>query len=113
LRVINEAEQGLVGGGGGHQAQHRQSDQETVGRGSDTAAKGYVQRLALRLRQLIEAIHQWRTQLLQAGEWELHVRLHARHLDTAKLGRQLRHKGQQDGFSDASFSAKNQNLVVT
>ena len=54
LRVIDDAEQGLVVGGGGHQAQHRQPDQETVRRRSDAAAEGDVQRLALRFGQFIE-----------------------------------------------------------
>ena len=84
LRVIDDAEQGLVVGGGRHQAQHRQPDQETVRGRPDTAAERYVQRLALRFRQFVDVIHQRRAQLLQAGECELHIGLNACHLDTAE-----------------------------
>ena len=84
LRVVDDAEQGLVVGGRGHQAQHRQPDQETVRRRPDAAAERDVQRLALWFRQLVEVIQQRRAQLLQSGEGELHVGLHARHLDAAE-----------------------------
>ena len=83
LRVIDDAEQGLIVGGCGHQAQHRQPDQETVRRCPDAAAKGDVQCLALWFRKFIKVIQQRCAQLLQSGEGELHVGLHAGHLDTA------------------------------
>jgi len=73
----------LVVGDCGHQAQHRQPNQETVGRCTNATAKGYVQCLALRFRKFIEVIQQRCGQLLQSGEGELHVGLHAGELDTA------------------------------
>ena len=80
LRVVDDAEQGLIIGGGRHQAQHRQPDQEAVRGRPDAAAESDVQRLALRFRQLVDVIHQRRAQLLQAGECELHIGLNACHL---------------------------------
>ena len=84
LRVVDDAEQRLVVGGGGHQAQHGQPDQETVRGLPGAAAERDVQRLALRFRQFIEVVHQRRAQLLQPGECELHVGLHAGHLHDAE-----------------------------
>ena len=89
LRVVDETEQRLVIGGGGHQAQHRQPDQETVRGLPGAAAESDVQRLALRFRQLIEVVHQRCAQLLQPGECELHVGFHAGHLHDAESRRQL------------------------
>ena len=80
LRVIDDTEQRLVVGGGGHQAQHRQPDQEAVRGRPDSAAESDVQRLALWFGQLVEVVHQRRAQLLQPGECELHVGLHAGHV---------------------------------
>ena len=81
LRVVDDAEQGLVIGGGRHQAQHCQTDQETVRGRPDAAAERHGQCLALRFRQFVDVIHQRRAQLLQAGECELHIGLHACHVD--------------------------------
>ena len=50
LRVVDHAEQGLVVGGGGHQAQRGQPDQEAVRGLPDAPAEGHVQRLALWFR---------------------------------------------------------------
>ena len=46
--------------GGGHQAQRRQSDEETVRGRPDTAAESYGQSFALRFRQFLDMIHQRR-----------------------------------------------------
>ena len=81
LRVVDDAQQGLVVGGGRHQAQHGQPDQEAVRGRADSAAEGDVQRFALRFWQFIDVSHQRRAQLLQAREGQLHVGLHACHLD--------------------------------
>jgi hypothetical protein len=73
LRVIDHTEQGLFIGGGRHQAQHGQPDQETIRRGSNTAAEGHGQGFALRFGQFVDVIHQRRAKLLKAGECQLHI----------------------------------------
>ena len=80
LGVVDDTEQGLAVRGGGHQAEHREPDQEPVRGRPDAAAEGHRQRFALRLGQFVFVIHQRRAQLLQAREGEFHVGLHARHL---------------------------------
>ena len=89
MRVVDDTEQGLVVGCRSHQAEHGQPDKKPIRRRPDSAAEGDVQRLALRLRQLVEVIQQWRTQLLQSGEREFHVGLYACHLDATESRREF------------------------
>ena len=84
LGVVDDAEQRLVGSGGGHQAQHGQPDQESIGSRSARTAERDIQRFALGFGQLIEVIDQRRAQLLQPGEGQFHVGLHACHVDTTE-----------------------------
>ena len=113
LRVVDDAEQRLIGSGGGHQAQHGQPDQESVRRRSATAAECDVQRFALGFRKFVEVIEQRRAQLLQTGEGEFHIGLDARHVDTAESGRLLRDVLQQCGLADARLAAEHQHLAAS
>jgi len=88
LCVVDDAQQRAVIGGGRHQAQHGQPDQETVGRRADSRPKRRSARHAA-VRQFVDVLHQRCAQLLQSCEGQLHVGLHTRHLGGAEPRREL------------------------
>jgi hypothetical protein len=59
------------------QTQHRQPNEKSLRRGPVAQPEDRLQRATLRSRQLLDAIQQRRAQLMQAGERELHIRLHS------------------------------------
>ena len=77
LLVIDHADQRAVAGRLGEQAEHGQADQEPVRRRAGAQAERGPQRLVLRHRQALGAIQQRGAQLVQPGEGQLHLRLHA------------------------------------
>ncbi len=78
LLVVRQADQRLLLGDVGQQAQHGQADQEAVrGRAGADAERG-PQRILLRHRKPLNPVKHRRAQLLQPGERQLHLRLDAR-----------------------------------
>ena len=77
LRVVDDAHERLLLGGLGEQAQDRQPDEEPIGWRSGAQAERRAQRVALRVRQLLETAEHGRAQRVQAGERELHLGLDA------------------------------------
>ena len=112
MGVVDDAEHRLVGTGGGHQAQHGQPDEKSVGGGSTRTSERDVQRVALWFGQPVEVIDQRRTQLLETGEGQLHVGFHTRDVDTAKSIGLLREVGEQRGFSDTCLAAEHQDSAA-
>ena len=105
LLVIHQADQRLLLGHLGEQAQDRQPDQEAIWRRPGADAERRPQRIALRTRQALETIKHRCQQLMQPGEGELHLRLDtggARH--TAARG-VLDHVVQQRRLAHARFAA--------
>ena len=90
LRIVDDADERLVRGGGGQQAQNRETDQEAVGRRPRALSERRGQRLALRGRQLLETVQQRRAELVQAGEGEFHFGFDARRARDPKARRALR-----------------------
>ena len=77
LLVVDQADQRLVSGHLGEQAEHGQPDQEPVRRRARGQAERGPQRIALRHRDPVEVIQHRGAQLMQPGEGQLHLRLHA------------------------------------
>ena len=77
LRVIDETDQRVLLGDLGEQRQRGQPDQEPVGRGAGAAAEHRREGVALRNGQPAELVQHRRTQLVQAGISQLHLRLDA------------------------------------
>ena len=75
LLVVHQADQRMLLGDLGQQAQDGQPDQEAVRRRPGTEAERGPQRSALRSRETLEATQHRRAQLVQPGERELHLRL--------------------------------------
>ena len=103
----------MVVGGCGDQAQHCQSDQEPIGGRSDTAAECDVEGLALRFGQFVDVYEQRCTELLQSGECELDIGLHARNMNTAEGSRLYCHVLEQRGLADAGLPAEHQHSTAT
>ena len=80
MSVLHETEQRPLLGRGRQQAEHGESDQEPVRDVTRCEAQGDVQRVLLGLRERVELVEHWRTELMDPGERELHLRLHARDL---------------------------------
>ena len=84
MSVLHETEQRPLLGRGGQQAEHGESDQEPVRDVTGCEAQGDIQRVPLRLRQRVELVEQRRAELMDPGERQLHLRLHARDLHHAE-----------------------------
>ena len=113
LLIIDHADQRAVAGRLGEQAQHGQADQEPVRRRADAEAERGPQRLLLRHRQMLGAIQQRRAQLVQPGEGQLHLRLHAGRAGHPAPRRAPGQVLQQDGLAHARLPAHYQGPALT
>jgi hypothetical protein len=77
LRVVDDAGQRLLLGGLGEQRERGQPDQEPVGRSAGAAAEHRGERVALRDGQPAKMVQHGRTELVEAGIGQLHLRLDA------------------------------------
>ena len=75
LGVIDHADQRLLLGDLGQQAEHRQPDQEPVRRVSGAQAERACQRITLRARKAIKVVQHRRAQQMKPGERQLHLGL--------------------------------------
>ena len=108
LRVVHDAQDRPLLGGLGHEAERRESDHEPVGAISGGEPERDAERATLRLGQQAEPAEHRRTQLVQPGEGEFHLRLdagHAGHRETGRLGGQL---PQQLRLADPRLSPHDQ-----
>ena len=78
LRVVDDADERLLLGRLGQQAEHRQPDEEAIRRRRRRSGRTpCLQRVALRARQSLQPVEHRRAELMQAGEGELHLGLDA------------------------------------
>jgi hypothetical protein len=77
LGIVDDADQRRLLGHLGQEAQHGQPDEEPVRRLAAAHAERGAQRITLRIGDPIHAVQQWSTELMQAGERELHLGLDA------------------------------------
>ena len=85
LRVIDNAQNRTLLGSLRQQAQNGQPDHEPVRRRAGAQPENDFERLALWAREPLEAIECRRAQLMQAGEGQLHLRLHAPRPDNGQV----------------------------
>ena len=105
-------QQRLLLGGVGQQAQHREPDQEAIRRRPGAQAERGAQRVALRVRELLEPAEHRRAQRVQAGVGELHLGLDARRpRDPASRGGR-RQVPQQRGLADPRLAAQDQHPAL-
>lgn len=108
LLVVDEAQQWLMVGHLCQQAQDGQSDEEPVRRFAGNEAKCRPQRVTLRRRKQLTTIQQRPAQLVQCGERQLHLGLHARGTHDAEVGRPLGQVVEQHGFSNPGLAVYHQ-----
>jgi hypothetical protein len=105
VAVIDQAHQRLVLGRFGQQVQHRQADEEVVGRRPGSQAKGGRERVALRLGQPRKVVEHRGAELMERGEGQLHLRLHARDPDQPQVRGRPGHVVQQRALADPGLTA--------
>ena len=103
LSIIDQAEQPLLLGDVGEQAEHREGDQKTIRRVPRAQAERGAKRIALGLGQMSKPVWHLRAELMQAGERQLHLGLDPRDLNDPKARCLPRHVAQQRCFADAGL----------
>ena len=108
LGIVDHAQQGTLLGGLGQQAQDRKSHQEDVGRGSSGEPEDDRQRLTLGLGEAIQPIEHRRTQLMEAGVCQLHLRLHADGANDVEILRRLDEVLEQGRLTDPGLASQDE-----
>ena len=80
LRIVHDADERALPGHLRQQAQDGQADREAIRSVPAPQAERGPERVVLRLGQPLEPVEERRAQLMQPGEGEVHLRLHARRL---------------------------------
>ena len=108
LFVVDHADQRPLRGHLGQQAEHGEPDQEPVRRRPRAHPERGQQRIVLRLRQPIDVVQERRTELVQPGEGQLHLRLDTRRVrnpETLGAVEQILH---QRGLAHTRIAAHHQ-----
>jgi hypothetical protein len=104
LFVIDHADERPLLGSFGEQSKDGQAEQKAVRRRPDTHAEGRSHRITLRGRKVLDTIEDRRHQLVQAGERQLHLRLHAGRTDNAAARRPRHEVIEQRRLADTGLS---------
>src|ERR671910_1520240 len=113
MSVLHEAEQRPLLGRGRQQAEHGECDQEPVRDVTRCEAQGDVQRVLLGLWERVESVEYRRTELMDPGERELHLRLHARDLRHTESRGMTSGVPEQRRLSDARLASDDQDGALT
>ena len=108
LRIVDEAHERSHLGRLGQQAQRRQGHQEAVRGSAILQPERHTQRIPLRTGQPVQPVENRRTQLMQPGERQLHLRLNTRHPDDPTPQRPLSHVLQERRLADPRLAAHHQ-----
>ena len=111
LLVVDQADQRPVPGRLRQQAQGREADQEPVRRRPGGLAERGPQGLPLRRRQPVQPAQHRRAQLVQPGEGQLHLRLHARRANQLASCRVPGQVVEQCGLAHPRFPVHHQDLA--
>jgi hypothetical protein len=112
LRIVDETDHRSLLGCVGEQAEHRQSDQEPVRCVAVGHAERRPQRVALQARQSLQPVEQWGAELMQTGERQLHLGLHAGHAGDTTSGRAVTQVVQERGLAHARLAAQDQDPAL-
>ena len=113
MTVLHETEERPLLGRGRQQAEHGESDQEPVRDVTRREAQGDVQRVLLGLRERLEMVEHRRTELMDSGERELHLRLHARDLRHTESRGIASGVPEQRRLSDARLASDDEDGAAT
>jgi hypothetical protein len=112
LRVVDQADQRLVAPGIGQETQHRQADEEPVGRRTGLQTERRRERLTLGSRQPVEAVEQRTAERMQAGVRQLHLGLDTGCAHSAVSGGTFEQVPQQLGLPDPRLTAQDEGGAV-
>ena len=113
LLVVDDADQRPLPGHLRQETQHGQTDQEPVRRRAGADAERGPQRIVLRPRQPVEVIEQRCAELVQPGEGQLHLRLHAHRAGHPTPLCPVDQVVQQHGLAHAGVAAHHQRPALT
>lgn len=112
LCVIHDTKQRPLVGHLREQTQHRQPDEEPIWGGAGANPEYDLERLALRIRERPQAIEHRSAQLMQAGEGQLHLRLHPHRSDDGQIRRRFDQVFEQRRLPDPSLAPQHQRPAV-
>jgi hypothetical protein len=112
LRVIDQAQERLLLGGLGKQAQDRQPHQETIRRWPSTEPERDAQRVVLGVRKALHELEERRAQLLNRREREFHLGLDPERPGDPKLRCGADRVLEKRRLSDARFAVHRQHSAA-
>lgn len=112
LGVVDEADQRLLLRGVRQQAQHRQANQQAVGRLAGRESERRGECVALGAWQVRQPFQQRYAQLMQAGERDLHLGLRAGNPHDPTPGAHRRQVVQQRRLADARLTAQHEHTAA-
>jgi hypothetical protein len=113
LRVVDHAGERARFGRVGQQAQDRERHEEVLRGTAVVEPERLAQRVSLRAREPAQPVEHRAAELMQAGERELHLGLHAGRSDDAPARCLLDDVLQQHGLADPRLAAQDQHLALT
>ena len=113
LRVVDHAQQRLLLGSFGEEAENREPDKKRARRLPGAEPEGDAERVTLRIRETLAELEDRRTELLQRRVVELHLPLDARSPNDAKVLARLDRVLEQRGLADARVSVHHEDGAVT
>ena len=113
LGVVDHADERSLLGGAGEQAEHRQPDEEAIGRVAGAQPERRAQRVALRAGKRVETFEQRRAQLMQSRERDLHLGLDAAGARDAASRRTLHDVLQKGRLADAGLPVQHERAALT
>ena len=113
MRVVDHAEQRLIGGCLGEQTQHRHRQGRRAGRGTRAEAERRGQRLTMRPGQPVVVLPQRRAQHLQRRPGDPGLQLHTGDPEDPAAGGLPREVVEQRRLAGARVTAQHQHPAVT
>ena len=113
LRVVDHAQQRLLLGSIGEEAESREPNEKRARRRPGAQTESDTKRVTLRISQTLAELEKRRTELLQRRVVELHLPLDARSANDAKVLARLDSVFEQRGLTDARVSVDHENTAVT
>lgn len=113
LRVVDHAQERLLLGSFGEEAENREPDEEWARRVSGVKSEGDAQRITLGIGKAVDELEDRRTEPLQRRVVELHLPLDTRSPNDAKILARLDRVLEQRGLADAGVSVHHEDGIVT
>ena len=110
--IVDDTEHRALVGRHRQQAQDGEADQEPVGRSSVRQSERRPRRVALRIRQRVQAVEQRRTQLVERGERELHLGLDAGGADHLASHGRVHQVLEQRALADAGITTHHEHAAL-